>query len=98
MSMDKGQPKSTSREDFKKAREQYRAEIEKHGLPSHRIIKMTDIFYGVLKEARLEQMEFIIAIAFSMFDNAKKMWLQMRINDKGLVLPDKTVIKPGGQI
>lgn len=84
-------------EGREKARKFFKDEIEKNGLPVHRVIKITDTFYSLLKNAKVDQMEFLVGMAFAMFNNAKTAWTRSRMKDSGLIHPDQGIIKPGGK-
>lgn len=87
----------TTQEGREKARRIFKDEIEKNGFPSHQVIKITDTFYTLLKKAKEDQMEFLVGIAFAMFNNAKQVWIQRRMSKSGLITPEsKGIIKPGG--
>lgn len=82
-------------EGRKKARQIFKEEIERNGFPAHRVIKITDVFYSLLKGAKEHQMEFLVGIAFAMFNNAKAEWVHKRALKSGIIVPDNKIIKPG---
>lgn len=83
-------------EDRAKARALFKKDIEKAGLPAHRVIKITDTFYDILNHANEDQLEFLVGMAFAMFDNVKKVWVQKRMKKQGLITPDQGITKLGG--